>query len=561
MKISGFLLFVFMLLISCQGKSIEQEPVIDPSGTEDPKITAIQIDGFSCSFYGQTFSVELFANSVVDIKSVKMEQINFSTNNSKVKITPSGPFNFETANNKTITLTAELNGKISTYNLQVLKRKTDFSTWIMIWNGSSEGWWKSDSYNGVQLWINEKWQSVNWQSDEQTTNMVNTLKSAGINVIICDLTNVWPKFHPRVNFILKLCAQNGMKACIADMTPNGDLVTLEARAKSVYDNFAGPDAPYASAYFKKDGKPLIVEYIPRPYYNKYLNSTGEYRSKFTLANAGGENETYPDRWGWQYEFANGLVPSDDAMFVSSSTKYYPKINGVWTCWRKHLACLDFNFALARRKSPKNVIVGSFDDVHERNSWIMMRSANADERGMQTRNIFGVTDSVVYYNRVVEWINGTPSFIPGGDVADGAYRIGSWDNRQVEVKDQIGTLGQKLLIAAKANTRKALFYFYHLGNNEYRIVSLMAGLSVEPGSDDILSQEWDNSLDTQRWIVEKVQGGKFRLKNKATQKYMGIKSLTGSDYFVWQEQFTKDNPNQEWILEPGLTLSGQGFMAP
>ena len=51
MKVSGFLplvFMIFMLFISCNGKTVEPEPIINQSGTEAPKISAIQIDGFSC---------------------------------------------------------------------------------------------------------------------------------------------------------------------------------------------------------------------------------------------------------------------------------------------------------------------------------------------------------------------------------------------------------------------------------------------------------------------------------------------------------------------------------
>lgn len=547
-----------LLLLSCNNELVKSSELL-PEKVIDPQISAVEIDSFKGSIYGKTFTVELFANSLIDIKSVRKDQINFLTNNKSVKISPLGPYNFTDAPNNTIPLSAELNGITVTYYLQITKRKIDYSTWIMIWNGSSEGWWKPDSYNGVQSLINQKWQSVNWQSDEQTIEMVSNLKSAGINVIICDLTNVWPKFHNRFNLILKLCDQNGMKACIAENTPNGDVIAFESKAKNIYDNFANPNAPYSSAYFKMNGKPLIVSYIPRLYYLRYLNSTGEYRSKFEVVNAGGENETFPDRWGWQYEFANGLIPSDNAMFVSPSAKYYPKIDGVWTCWRKHLAYLDHNFTLAKSKSPKNIIVSSYDDVHERNGWMVMKTGNADDRGMQTRNIYGEVDSVVYYNRVSEWINGTPSSNAGGNIEDGAYRIGTSDDKQIEVKDQIGSLGQKLCLTAKANTRKCLFYFYHLGNNEYRIVSLMAGLSIEPGSDNVLSQQWDNTSANQRWILQKLQNGRYRLKNKSSLKYMGIKDWDGKDNLVQQETF-ENITDQEWILESGLTLSGKGFIA-
>lgn len=557
-KVLDYLSVIVVLLLSACEKEVMVTNDKFPPKEIEPKISGVEIDNFKGVASGNTFIVELFANSIIDLKSIKMEQIKFLTNNKSVKINTEGPFNFLEATNNTIPFIAEIDGKTATYNLKVTKRKVDYSTWIMVWNGSSEGWWKPDSYNGVQLFINNKWQSINWQSDEQTIEMVGELKSAGINVIICDLTNAWPRFNNRANFILKLCEQNGMKACVAENTPNGDVNAFELKAKSIYDNFAGPSAPYSSAYFKVNGKPLIVSYIPRPYYLKYFESTGEYRSKFEVVNAGGENETFPDRWGWQYEFEKGLVASDNAMFVSPSTKFYPKINGVWTCWRKHLAYLDYNFTLAKFKSPKNIIVSSFDDIHERNGWMVMRTNNANERGQQTRNIFGELDSVVYYNRVHEWINSTPSSIPNGIVEDGAYRLLTTDNRQVEVKDQNGTVGILLRKTAVSDTRKSLFYFYHLGGNEYRIVSLVAGLSVEPGSDNVLSQQWDTNSDLQRWVLVKLENGRFRFKNKSTQKYIGLKDWNGKDYLVQQEPL-ENAADQEWILDPALTLSGKGYM--
>ena len=66
---------------------------------------------------------------------------------------------------------------------------TQYATWIMIWDRSSEGWWKADNTEGATIFVNGKWQSIDWKDNNQINEYIQNLKDAGITILICDLTN------------------------------------------------------------------------------------------------------------------------------------------------------------------------------------------------------------------------------------------------------------------------------------------------------------------------------------------------------------------------------------
>ena len=121
----------------------------------------------------------------------------------------------------------------------------------------------------------------------------------------------------------------------------------------------------------------------REWYKAYLTSDTPFRSNFSLVWSSGEDSS-ADKWGWQLEPWVGSVPSKDSMFVTSSVKWNSTDP---TMWRKSLAWLDYNFALAKKNNPDYIIIGSYDDPTERNGWLVSDTSKCDA-GRQMRDKTG-----------------------------------------------------------------------------------------------------------------------------------------------------------------------------
>ena len=424
--------------------------------------------------------------------------------------------------------------------------KSVYATWLMIWiqkHPNTASWFTEENVNKAQIYLNGVWRGWDWADNTFVDDAMSKLHAAGINVLVLDLTNGWGWQESVVKEIQKRCVKYDMKVCVAENS-TGVLSTFEDHASCIYEKFAGPNAAYGDTYFKKDGKPLIVCYAIREWYNSYINSTGVNRSKFSLVWASGEDAEV-NKWGWQLVPQVGALPSKESMYVSPSVKYSPADKN----WRSHLASLDYNFTLARLNSAKYIIVGSYDDIPERNGWLPAKTDSVIP-SCQFRDIYGNISIDAYYNRVKEWTKGTPGSVAGGLIEDGAYRflIGM---KQVKVFNQDGIVGRTLKLSAKTEEMPGLFYLYHLGDNEYRIVALSGGLSLEAHADNTISQEYDTPENSQRWTIEKSNSGNFTVKNKQFQRYLSSEQT--------DNVLLNTNP-KEWIIEAGLTISGKGYKA-
>ena len=172
------------------------------------------------------------------------------------------------------------------------------------------------------------------------------------------------------------------------------------------------------------------------------------------------------------------MPSDDAMFVTSSVRWNPADGAMW---RKSLAWLDYNFALAKQNNPAYIIVASYDDPSERNSWLASDTSHC-EPGRQMHDKTGALSTSAYCDRVREWIFGKPAVVPGGLVRDGAYRIfNRGHSKPLGIlntgKSNQGAPGAVLVAGAPEKAPLGLFWFYHLGSNHYRITALHSGLAL------------------------------------------------------------------------------------
>lgn len=439
-------------------------------------------------------------------------------------------------------------------------RATSYATWLMLWNGSDTSWWKESDYHGAKIYVKGKWQAPDWADDAQIIEHIDNCKNAGIDTIIVDLTNGWGWLNARSRRVLELCAERNMKFCVADNS-GGSLATLEDHAEDIWNNFAGPAAANSSAHAIVDGKPVIVCYTTRTQFNAFANSTGEWRSKFTLVWSSGEDAEI-DKWGWQLVPTVGSKPSGNAMFVTSAVKW---ASGVAELWRKSLPWLDYNFQLAKNNNPDFVIVGSYDDIRERNSWLVADTANCLP-GMQMRNHAGAVSLTAYYQRIKEWIQGNPAIVPGGFIPDGAYLVSNRNSGKLLKSPNSNDLA-KLIQGTAATDLTKYFWFHHLGGNQYKITHLSTGFSVEiPNGTSTTNtqaqQTWNGTPAWQTWTLESADGGFYHIKNTHTNQVLGISGDSTSDGAAVVQSANTGATSQQWSFQPHLTLdSTNAALAP
>ncbi len=549
------LLFSLSVLCACTKKSgMEILPM--------PEILSVSIGGTPATLQGSTFSVTLSNSSTLDLKNIKATDIVFSKSHTDAKISPEGPYNFNDAVNNAIPISVNLNGQTKHYTLQVKKSAppisddpiTTYATWIMVWNGSTESWFDPISYNGATMWVNNSWKATNWNDNSQVDEFVVNMRDAGIKIIICDLTNGF-KWMSKVKYIQGLCASYGMQVCVAE-NYGGNFTNFDRDAQSVYDNLTGPNAPNNTAYLKKDGKPLIVCYCTKTNFEAIQPYTSTIRNYFNVVWSSGE-QSAPNKWGWQLEPKVGPVPSTDAMFVTSAIKW---VSGQPELWRKSLAWLDYTFIVARQNKPKYLIVGSYDDIHERNGWFIANTTNSIH-GMQMRDKTGAISTDAYFNRVKEWTGGGAiSSVGGGLIKDGCYSlVNVKSSLPLQIRGGNGAAGSILEQTLTPDfLLNKYFWMYHLGDNIYRIISLPGGLSLCPTGGSLndgttIEQNWDLDVPNQKWKLEQTTVGIYTIKNLLTGKYLEVKggsTVSGADII----QNPKTGQDQQlWKLETIVQL--------
>jgi hypothetical protein len=103
-----------------------------------------------------------------------------------------------------------------------------------------------------------------------------------------------------------------------------------------------------------------------------------------------------------------------------------------------------------------------------------------------------------------------------------------------------------------------FWFYHLGNNVYRIIALTSGLSLAPvgsslNSNTQIEQQWDLDVEQQKWILEQTTEGEYTLKNKLSEKYFDVTSGSVSSGANIVQNSKSNQNSQLWSLEPIIQL--------
>lgn len=455
------------------------------------------------------------------------------------------------------------------------QKKTIYVTWVNVWHGSTETWFNGLAYSKYGTRIKIDGSSVVPDSNKSTHRkyIFEQAKNAGINALVMDLTNGYNAWSLISKDYQRMCYENNMKFAVATH-PKG-ASDIEEICKFTWDTYVAPGkALYASSYLYKNNKPLMVIYSTK---NEYLSATGAngtYKNKFEFVWASGE-DSEPDKWGWQLEAQDGPIPSKDSMFITPAISWNSPRSSV-DAWRNSMAFLDFGFLAAREINPKFVIVGSVDDTTEHNGWMTMDtskktyemptiSSNNLEIGLsyQIKDIYGKVSPSAYYDRVKQWItNGSvTAFNKNGILADGAYTL---TNKASNKKFGVTRPAPQIKPATDLNAvfyrdymletkMETYYWFYHLGNNEYKIIKLSSGLALQPNENGRLIQTWDENTDKQRWIITRQSDGSYTIVNKATGK--AIHDMANSDDTIYVKP--KDGSvNQKWDINPvpGRTIN-------
>lgn len=449
-------------------------------------------------------------------------------------------------------------------------------TWLNVWDGSTEYWWSKESSSGIKVLhtgVETDTTSLNWgdTSNKLRQFYMDQVKAAGIDAVVFDLTN-GVRWDSACTYIASYCKANGMKFAAAINASSTD--DFDQKARQIWTRYAAPTSPYSDAYLLKDGKPLIVAYVGKMvWFNSVKDKDMDYGSRFTAVWASGE-DSWADKWGWQAPAKDGPKSSGDSMFITPSVNWTAPSWSI-TGWRKSLAYLDYGFLLAKQSAPRFLIVGSYDDMRERNGWIVADTTDASFNyrvlepgmkdtegtpGLQMRNVEGEISSDAFYNRVKEWLTegGAKAYYDGGTIADGVYLMKNVysgrgltsenpspynpdngakpndftnDRAGVEVTQQVDPGYQQYMS------------FYHLGNDEYRIVRLSIGFSLEDKGGTVVV-DWDSADPAQRWELRK-SGDLYRFINKSTGKALAVSSKTSAALTVPDNS---SDEKQQWTLD-------------
>lgn len=458
---------------------------------------------------------------------------------------------------------------------QFYDQSTIYATWLNVWDGSTESWWTKSSSSGTKVLypgIDTETASLNWgdSSNKLRQYYMDQVKGAGIDAVVLDLTN-GISWGSACSYIAQYCDGNKMKFSAAVYAASS--ADFEQKARQIWDRYVSESYKYSGAYLKKDGKPLLVAYTGMSTWDNEINGKlQDYGSRFTVVWSSGENSR-PDKWGWQAPARDGPMASGDSMLVTSSINWTAP-NWSITGWRKSLAYLDYCFLIARKSGPKYIIVSSFDDMRERNGWMVADTAaasfnyrvlvhntpdKAGTPGLLMRNVLGQISTDAYYNRVKEWVTGgnASAFYPGGIIPDGAYQMANvYSGKGLTTENPsaynpedgakpIDFTNDKAGVAVTQQADpgyQQYMFFYHLGNNEYRIIRLCIGFSLED-SNGAVAVDWDSESSSQRWTVQKA-GSNYMFINKATGKALCVSSKNSPAATAAKNT---DDEKQQWQL--------------
>ena len=334
------------------------------------------------------------------------------------------------------------------------------ATHLMVWQDHAQtSWWSPLNSSGYRvLSPQNEMRSVDWLNETLAAFHLDQVKSAGIEAVIVDLTNSFGEFLPRMPKIQRLCAARGLMLA-AQVA--GSAADIEVHAQLLWDTLVVPPDNQTN-YWRIDSKPVLVLYTLRETYAQVKSQGGPYSSRFDVRWSSGEDSN-PGKWGWQIEPWVGFEPSAESMFITPSTGHDPL--KVAANWRKSLAWFDYGMLLAAKLRPAVVVVGSYDDVAERNAWLVADTSEDVPPERQMRDYDGALSNDALYNRVRAWSSGRPpASVPGGMLRDGAYRIRSIDAVMGLMlasteSSYVPSVGAKLVAASPSSGRRNVLHWY------------------------------------------------------------------------------------------------------
>lgn len=421
------------------------------------------------------------------------------------------------------------------------KAGTVYGTWIMVWNSSTEDWWKKEDIYGLQtVWPDGSWGAMDWNSEDYRMNTYDHLEKAGINFIVTDNTNFTLAKTDSLAKDLKKKPRN-LKFCVA-------LGHKQLQAETARTWL--PEISSDPNYFKIKGQPVLVCYVAKQQWNDiYQHAIGDpLLKKFYRVWASGE-DTSPDKWGWQVEPEDGLAESRFATYPTPSVKPQHRIDETDVCWSRSIAMIDYTFWQTRVFAPQYVIAGSYDDPAERNGWLPLKTENARPEKVKFTPVTGIqmfdpwtgkiAEPYLFYNRMKSWIKGEELYhVPDGILSDGIYRIRHNSGKYIQSNPDYDN--PSVLYGDMSKHTYDEFLLYHLGENRYRIVNVYTGKPLRPEAGKILSADWTSDPSgefritagkgSSEWILEPV--GTFFRNEKSLECSLSLSdgSLMGLDRF-------------------------------
>lgn len=238
--------------------------------------------------------------------------------------------------------------------------------------------------NGTTFEVNGKMMPAHDYSDiEQTRDILQKIKDAGIQTVIIDLTNAsqwtdfWKNYEPKVDNIRKVTLEKGMTYFVfigaqftsddvkKRMVPGGPFAFWNSIAGKVADTWA-KDSNY-QRYGHGDDRPILLAFNDgHTYWKQFEKTKPEYKNhleKFRIGNTQInrviENPHESDGWGYRNKWQN---KSGSVRFVSPNGGVEPstwhKISGEE--WEKQVRWA--------KEASEYSVYGSYDDTCDSIFW-------------------------------------------------------------------------------------------------------------------------------------------------------------------------------------------------
>lgn len=431
-------------------------------------------------------------------------------------------------------------------NLPERQTTVTFLTWAMIWDRSDQtSWWVSTSSEGATVEYDGTWGAVDWLDKNKALSYLIDIRQSGMHVVIWDMTNGWDWLDNMIYWYQDRCNELGLTSACA-VKGKADSAGAASRAQDVYDRFYDriPTGGTTTNYFVTDqGKPLLIIYDGVKGYKTVMGTYQASLDLFDVRWASGENSN-KGKFGWQLEPWIGPVSSTGAMLITPSVRWSGATYSATTNWTKSIAFLEYGFLLAQEANPKYIIVSSYDDLFERNSWLV-----ADTSGsIVTRHVHdydGTLSTDTLHTRVVNFAlyGARDGGVPGGIFDSGPYRLFSVGLQMyATIVSTSGAINGLAKLEAESDDFRHIWWLWHQGSSKYRICNLSTGLFLDWNGSG-LKLVLPSTDATQIWtchygptdgtyLFVNCDNGQF-LRSVGSIGIMGGTGISTSNQFLWK----------------------------